>query len=189
MFYEVKLKSFIRVPPSDFDKELDLAVIKQVREHYSGYVSKDFGFVIDVVSLDNVEDGVLIPGDGAVFYKSTFNLLVYLPEVQEVVLGKIKDITDFGAFLSVGPVEGMVHIGQTMNDFVSFSKDKALQGKESKRVLKVGDKCFARVVAVSFKDLSNPKIGLTMRQDGLGKIDWINDDLFKIASSKSPKKK
>jgi DNA-directed RNA polymerase subunit E' len=77
----------------------------------------------------------------------------------------------------------MIHIGQTMNDFVSFSKDKSLQGKESKRSIKVGDKCFARVVAVSFKDITNPKIGLTMRQEGLGKLEWVNEDLVKVAKA------
>ena len=66
-----------------------------------------------------------------------------------------------------------------MNDFVSFSKDKALQGKDTKRVLKVGDKCYGRVVAVSFKDITNPKIGLTMRQPGLGKFEWVSEDLKK----------
>lgn len=183
MFYSVKLKDHIRVPPSEFDQELDLAVIRQIKDKFSGYVSKEFGYVIDVIQLDGVEDGVIIPGDGAAFYRATFELLVYLPELQEVVLGKIKDITDFGAFLSVGPVEGMIHIGQTMNDFVSFSKDKSLQGKETKRSLKVGDRCFARVVAVSFKDITNPKIGLTMRQEGLGKPEWANDDLVKAAKA------
>lgn len=179
MFYSVKLKDHIRVPPNEFDQELDGAVIRQIKEKYSGYVSKEFGYVIDVIGLDGVEDGVIIPGDGAAFYRASFNLLVYLPELQEVMLGKIKDITDFGAFLSVGPVEGMIHIGQTMNDFVSFSKEKSLQGKETKRALKVGDRCYARVVAVSFKDITNPKIGLTMRQEGLGKPEWAVEDLTK----------
>ncbi len=177
MFYAVQVKDYIRVPPAEFSKELDLAVIGQVKERFSGYISKELGYVIDVIKLDIVEDGIIIPGDGAAFYKATFELLVYTPELQEVIPGKIKDITDFGAFLSLGPVEGMVHIGQTMNDFVSFSKEKSLQGKESNRALKVGDKCFGRIVAVSFKDITNPKIGLTMRQPGLGKSEWFEEDL------------
>ena len=60
-----------------------------------------------------------------------------------------------------------------MDDFVSFAKDKTLSGRDSKRSLKVGDTCRARVIAVSFKDVTNPKIGLTMRQPGLGKLEWI----------------
>lgn len=177
MYYKVKVKDHIRVPPSEFDKELDLAVVQQVKEKYSGYISKELGYVIDVIDLIDVDEGVIIPGDGAAYYKASFELLAFVPELQEVVYGKIKDLTDFGAFFTLGPVEGMVHISQTMNDFVSFSKDKALQGKDSGRSLKIDDKCYGRIVAVSFKDLSNPKIGMTMRQDGLGKVDWIPQDL------------
>ena len=99
--------------------------------------------------------------------------------MQEVVLGKIKDIADFGAFISIGPIEGMVHVSQTMDDFVSFAKDKTLAGKDTKRVVKVGDKCKARIIALSYKDVTNPKLGLTMRQPGLGRFDWIEEDLGK----------
>ena len=60
-----------------------------------------------------------------------------------------------------------------MDDFVSFGKDKVLLGKETNRNLKVGDVCKARLIAISYKDVSNPKIGLTMRQQGLGKQEWL----------------
>ena len=73
----------------------------------------------------------------------------------------------------------MIHVSQTMDDFVSFSKDKVLSGKESKKTLKIGDKCRARIIAVSFKDINNPKLGLTMRQPFLGRLDWIGDDANK----------
>jgi DNA-directed RNA polymerase subunit E' len=69
----------------------------------------------------------------------------------------------------------MVHISQSMEDFVSFSKEKVLQGKKTGQSLKVGDKCKARIIAVSYKDINNPKIGLTMRQEGLGKLDWLDN--------------
>jgi len=177
MFYAVEIQDYIRVPPSEFSNELDLAVIGQIKLKYSGYISKELGYVIDVISLNTVEEGIVIPGDGAAFYKAKFEVLAYLPELQEVIVGKVKDITDFGAFVTLGPVEGMVHIGQTMNDFVSFSKDKLLSGKETKRTIKVGDKCFSKIVAVSFKDITNPKIGMTMRQPGLGKSEWLDEDL------------
>ena len=110
--------------------------------------------------------------------------------MQEVIPGVIKDIADFGAFMSIGPIEGMIHISQTMNDFVSFTKDKVLQGKETKHTLKVGDKCHARIIAVSYKDVANPKLGLSMRQVGLGKLEWISEDLEKGVKPKKadPKK-
>jgi len=69
----------------------------------------------------------------------------------------------------------MIHISQTMDDYVSFSKSNTLMGKSSKRTLKQGDLCIARIVAISHKG-EDPKIGLTMRQPGLGKIEWVKED-------------
>ncbi len=173
MFYKLELQDHIRVPPDLFDLNVEEAVIKRVKRKYDGFISKDIGIVIDVSSVKDIGEGIIVPGDGASYYDVTFNLLTFKPELQEVVLGKINDIADFGAFINLGPIEGMIHISQTMDDFVSFSKDKVLAGKESKKTLKTGDSCRARIIAVSYKDVTNPKLGLTMRQAGLGRLDWI----------------
>ncbi|MBS3119431.1 DNA-directed RNA polymerase [Candidatus Woesearchaeota archaeon] len=177
MFYKVKVKDHVRVPPNLFGEKLPDAVLKMIKKHYNGYISQELGIVIDVAKVDEIKEGVIIPGDGAAFYESVFELLTFKPEMQEVISGTIKDIADFGAFINIGPIDGMIHISQTMDDFVSFSKDKALLGKESRHTLKVGDKVNARIIAVSFKDPTNPKIGMTMRQQGLGKPEWsIEED-------------
>ena len=176
MFYKVKVKDFIRIPPESFEFELDDAMIKEIKKKYDGHISKEVGTVIDVSGLDSIKDGVIIPGDGATFYETEFSLLSFMPEMHEVIPGTIKDIADFGAFFNMGPAEGMIHISQTMNDFVSFNKEKTLAGKDTKRVLKVGDKARAKIISVSYKDVSNPKIGLTMRQEGLGKDEWVAED-------------
>lgn len=179
MFYKVKVKDYIRVPPAMFKDDLNQSIVSEVKRKYSGFISKELSMVIDVINVEEVQDGIIIPGDGAPYFETTFNLLTFEPELQEVVHGKIKDIADFGAFISIGPLEGMIHISQTMNDFVSFAKDKSLQGRDTKRSLKVGDNCVARVIAVSYKDIANPKIGLSMRQPGLGREDWLEEDLKK----------
>ena len=183
MFYKVELKDHIRVPPNLFDLPLEEAAIKRIKTKYSGFISKDLGIIIDVSGVKEIGEGVIIPGDGASYYDILFELLTFKPEMQEIMLGKIKDIAEFGAFINIGPIDGMIHISQTMDDFVSFSKDKTLAGKDTKRILKIGDLCKARIIAVSFKDILNPKIGLTMRQQGLGRLDWIKEEL----EEKAPK--
>ncbi|MBI2549061.1 DNA-directed RNA polymerase [Candidatus Woesearchaeota archaeon] len=177
MFYKIEVKDHIRVPPRLFGLVVSEAVTTQIKVKYEGYVSKDLGIVIDVCAIKEIKEGIIIPGDGASYYETTFELLAYKPEIQEVVLGRIKDIVDFGAFIQIGPMEGMIHISQTMDDFVSFSKDKVLLGKDSKRSLKPNDLCRARIIAISYKDITNLKLGLTMRQPGLGKLDWTKEDL------------
>lgn len=184
MFYKLELRDHIRVPPNLFNLPLEEAVIKRIKTKYNGFISKDLGIVIDISGIKGIGEGVIIPGDGASYYDVTFELLSFKPEMQEIVLGKIKDIAEFGAFINIGPIDGMIHISQTMDDFVSFSKDKTLTGKETKRILKVNDLTRARIIAVSFKDTLNPKLGLTMRQQGLGKLEWLKEE----SEEKAPKK-
>ena len=139
MFYEVELKSHIRVPPTSFSMDVEEAVMQQLNEEFNDYISKDFGIVIAVSEIVNIGEGIIIPGDGAAYYDTKFKVLVFKPELQEIMLGNISEITDFGAFINIGPIDGMIHISQTMDDFVSFSKSNVLTGKESKRSLKTND--------------------------------------------------
>ena len=171
----------MRVEPKHFGLPTHEAIERQLNESYVDSVGKELGFVISVVSVDDVDDGVLIPGDGAAYYKSIFKLVVWKPELHELVYGTITEITNFGAFIQIGPAQGMIHVSQTMDDYVTLNKTGTLSGKSSKRSLAKGDDCIARIVAISFKG-DSPKIGLTMRQPGLGKIEWLAEDKKKKES-------
>jgi len=175
MFYIVEVEDYVRVEPKLFGLKTSDAVAKQLQEIYTVYHDKEIGEVIGIISVLEVGDGIIIPGDGAAYYNSRFKLLVWKPENQELVFGIIDEITDFGAFINLGVMKGMIHISQTMDDYVSFSTTGTLLGKDSKRILKKRDVCLARIVALSYKG-DNPKIGLTMRQPGLGKIEWIEEE-------------
>ena len=188
MFYKLEIKNHIRVPPDLFNLPKEEAIIKCVKRDYEGLITEELGVVVDVDEIKQIGEGIIIPGDGASYYDAVFSLITFRPELQEVVLGKIREIADFGVFMSIGPIEGMVHVSQTMNDFVSFSKDKVLSGKDSKQTLKIGDKCRARIIAISYKDPLNPKIGLTMRQEKLGRTDLVEEEPKKPAAKKEVKK-
>ena len=165
----------VRVDPNKFGMPTDEAVRAQLEESYSGFQDKDIGTVVAVLEVTDVREGVIIPGDGAAYYESTFKLIVFKPELQELVYGTIEEITNFGAFIDLGVIRGMIHISQTMDDFVSFSDTGILTGKDGKKTLVKGDKCVARIVAISYKG-EEPKLGLTMRQPGLGKLEWVKAD-------------
>ncbi len=180
MFYLLEVEDYVRVEPELFGLETKEAVTKQLEKTYSNYIDKEIGAVIAVLDVYEIGEGIIIPGDGAVYYKSNFRVVAFKPELQELVFGEVTEITNFGALMDLGVMQGMLHISQTMDDFVNFSKTNTLIGKNSKRSLKKGDLCLARIVALSYKT-SEPKIGLTMRQPGLGKLEWIQDDKRKAA--------
>jgi len=175
MFYIVEIEDYVRVDPRLFGLPTSESVSKQLEETYESYYEKEIGRVVSIIEILDVGKGVIIPGDGAAYYKCTFKVLAWKPELQECVYGEVAEITNFGAFINLGVIRGMIHISQTMDDYVSFSDAGSLSGKSSGRILKAGDICVARVVAISHKG-DEPKIGLTMRQPGLGKLEWIKED-------------
>ncbi len=189
MFYEIEVRSHVRVPPGAFAEDTKKAIMQRLNEQFANFVSKYLGLVMGITEIIKIGDGIIIPGDGAAYYDTLYKILTFKPELQEVILGPITEIADFGAFINLGPTDGMIHISQTMDDFVNFSKAGVLTGKETKRVLKAGDKCRARIVAISYKDMQNPKIGLTMRQAWLGNILWIEEELKKQNKEIEEKKK
>ena len=178
MFYLTEVEDHIRVDPKLFGLPTSEAIEQQLEETYANYYNRELGRVVAVVEILNIGEGVIISGDGAAYYKSKFRLIVWKPELQELIYGKVEEITTFGAFMNMGAMKGMIHISQTMDDYVSFSDTGTLAGKSSTRTLKAGDLCVARVVAISHKG-DEPKIGLTMRQPGLGKIEWLKEDKIK----------
>lgn len=186
MFYIVEIEDYVRVEPKLLSLPTKEAVQNQLRETYAEYHDKEIGEVFGVLEVNEVGEGIIIPGDGAAYYNSSFKLLVWKPELQELVHGTIAEITTFGAFINLGVMQGMIHISQAMDDYVSFSKANSLTGKANKRTLKKKDDCLARVVAISYK-ADEPKLGLTMRQPGLGKLEWIKQDKqkAKLAAKKS----
>ena len=185
MFYLTEVEDYVRVEPKLFGLPTAEAVFKQLIQTYNEYYDKEVGRVVSVINVTKVGDGVIIPGDGAAYYESRFKLLAWKPELHELVYGIVDEITNFGAFMNLGSVKGLIHIGQTMDDYVSLSKTNTLTGKKSKRSLKKGDMCIARIVAISHKG-GELKVGLTMRQPGLGKIEWIKEDA--IIKNKEDKK-
>jgi len=174
MYSQLKIKSRIRVPPALFGSDIKVAVEESVKKDFEGVLDQAHGLFLGLINVDNIGDGVIIPGDGAVYYDTVFDIISYNPIVQELVEGTITEVAEFGAFAKVGPIEGLIHKSQVMDDFISYSNTGTLSGKETNRVLKVGDKIIARVIAANLKNLQTAKVGLTMRQEGLGASTWLD---------------
>jgi DNA-directed RNA polymerase subunit E' len=96
--------------------------------------------------------------------------------MQEIVEGEVVEIVKFGAFIGIGPFDGLLHVSQITNEYISYDEKNArLASKESNKSLGEGDRVRARIIAISLneKEPRESKIGLTMRQTGLGKIEWL----------------
>ena len=99
-------------------------------------------------------------------------------------------VGDFGAFVRLGPIDALLHVSQLMDDFISYDeKHGMLSGRETSRRLTSGDKIRVRITAVSLgKTGSSGKIGVTARQSGLGKMDWIEKEFQEVKKDATIKK-
>lgn len=181
MFRLLTIEDVVRIPPNRLADPINEVALEQIRMKYENVVNERLGYVILVtdVSIDPV--GKILPGDGSTYHKATFKLLTFYPKLQEVIEGEVIEVTDFGAFVRIGPEDALLHVSQIMDDFISFDeKHGELMGKETHRKLVKGDLVRVRIIAVSFpRGGSGGKIGVTMRQPFLGKLEWIEEDVKK----------
>ena len=183
MYKIVTIRDIVRIPPNLFSKSLEKSILGALKEQYEGKLDKDLGVVIAVLNPRDIGDGKIIPGDGAAYREAVFDVLVFKPELHEMVKGKVADITEFGAFIRFGPIDGLVHVSQVTDDFMGYNEKTAtLAGKDSKKVLQKNDIVNARIIAISLKSsVTDSKINLTMRQPGLGKEAWYKGVKAKAA--------
>ena len=182
MYKIVELSDTVRIPPEFIGQDLGKVMDKLVQQSFEGRLSKQHGMTVLTMDVQPLGEGTVIHGDGAIFQRVKFKALTFKPEIQELVNGIICEVVEFGAFAHIGPLDALVHMSQVMNDFVSADVgNERLTGKESGRALGIGDGVRARIVTASLNELSprESKIGLTMRQPALGKIEWIDEDRLK----------
>lgn len=190
MYYVLSCKDRVRLPAQYFSMKLDDALVQILREKYERRVDKDAGVTLAVWNAKAEGDGVVIPGDNAAYYDVGFDVLAYQPQVNEVIESSVSELVEFGIFTSMGPLEGLVHLSQMANDFLTYNKKiMAFTGRESKKSIRKGDHIFAKISTVSMKgSIPETKIGLTMRPSGLGKEEWITDSPAAEEGEKKPKK-
>ncbi|MDD3985141.1 MAG: DNA-directed RNA polymerase [Methanobacterium sp.] len=188
MYLVSKIEDTVRIPPNKFSDPLENVAIEILNESYVGKIDKKLGLMVTVKEIEEIGTGKVIMGDGAAYHDVLFTALFFKPELHEIVEGEVIEITEFGAFIRIGPMDGLVHVSQVTDDYINYEgKRGTLIGKESKKSLEEGNKVRARIVALSLKGKSSKetKIGLTMRQPGLGRFEWIDEEKNK----KKPGKK
>lgn len=178
MYKKMRLKDTVRIAPELLGQPLEEAVKLGLREKLEGLVDKKIGAIVAVIDVIEVGEGHILAGDGGVYYDVVFDTLTFMPEMQEIIEGSIVEVVEFGAFVGIGPLDGLVHVSQLTDEFVSYDeKNSRLISRESGRAITVGDRVRARIVAVSLNEREprDNKIGLTMRQHALGKLEWLEE--------------
>lgn len=184
MFIEISDEYVARIPPEKLSSDYQISVMEVTRNSLEGrliditerekVVSKCY--VISVTEVEAVGSGTIVHGDGAVYQSVKYKALAFEPLMQEILEGVVISVQKFGAFVRIGPFDGLLHISQIMDDRIDVDLgSQRFIGKDTKKDLKVGDKVRVKIVAMNLSSASidDSKIGLTMKQMGLGKLEWL----------------
>jgi len=182
------IRDVFKLPPERFGDDLETAATEILQSRYEGNIDKDMGLLLAVFNVRDIGDGIILPEDPATRHDVRFDILTYVPEVGEVTIGEVSELVEFGAFVRIGPIDGLVHVSQIIGDYISYDKKSgAFVSKKSGKSLKKGDVVYAKISTVSMKrSIRDSKIALTMKPSGLGKEEWIAAEAKK---SREPRQK
>lgn len=177
----------VRIPPSKLTNSLKLTAIGILKEKYESMVNAELGYVILIIDAEANSTGKVIAGDGATYHKVNFTALTFYPKLHEVVEGEVVEITDFGAFVRIGPTDALLHLSQITDDYLkSDVKQGIILSNQSEKTLRIGSRIRARITAISLgKSTSMGKIGITCRQPFLGALDWIEREIKRAQETRT----
>ena len=178
MYLIEKRVDTVRIPPDRLAEDYEKVCKEIAQETFEGTMHGNI-MVVLVRDINLVGEGRMVYGDGAVYQQVEYESLSFEVRDKEVINGFVCEIVKFGAFIRFGPLDGLVHISQIASDHIDVDlANQRLIAAESKRFLKLEDEVRARIVSVAINDRSprESKIGLTMKQPGLGKLEWLEED-------------
>ncbi len=179
MYKRVTLIDTVEVPPEKLGNVTSELVKKLLQEKLEGRMDEEVGSVVSVIDIHDIGEGAVLPNRPGVYYEAEFDAITFDPVMQEVVDGTVVEVVEFGAFVGIGPIDGLLHVSQISDEYLSFDgENQQLVSRESNRTLGVDDAVRTRIVTKSV-DERNPresKIGLTAKQPGLGKYGWLREE-------------
>jgi DNA-directed RNA polymerase subunit E' len=178
MYKRVRLIDTVEVPPERLGDVTHELVKELLQDKLEGRMDEKVGSVVSVIDVHDIGEGAVLPNRPGVYYEAEFDAITFDPQMQEVVDGTVVEVVDFGAFVGIGPIDGLLHVSQISDEYLSYDSENAqLSSRETNKILAQEDAVRSRIVTKSI-DERNPresKIGLTAKQPGLGKHGWLRE--------------
>lgn len=121
---------------------------------------------LKVIELDREQNRVILSHSAVVEDENDARKAALLQELEadQVLDGTVQRLTDFGAFVDIGGVDGLVHISQLAHEHVDKASD----------VVEEGQKIQVRVLSV---DRDNERISLSLKDTLPGPWDQVGDKI------------
>ena len=108
----------IRIP-AEYIREgqsLSQHVDRLAHQAFEGKFDDDDNFVVVTYDHKMIDRGRIIHGDGAIYQNVRFKAVLFNLDTNEIVDGAVSEILEFGAFVQMGPLEGLLHKSQILEE-------------------------------------------------------------------------
>ena len=137
-----------------------------VSDHYVDNLAQFKGqtLAFEIVEIEPSENRLILSRKNLVAAEKAAKRAAVFEAIKEgsVVTGKVARLTNFGAFIDLGGVDGLVHISQISHEHVAKASDK----------LKVGEEVQAKVISV---DPESGRVSLSIKDTLAGPWDNIEE--------------
>ena len=133
------LEAFLHVSEISWDKNV---------KHPKDYIEINDKIDVEIIEIDKVQRRLRV--SRKTLLPKPIDQFASANRVNDVIKGKVSSITDFGAFVKIGAVEGLLH-----NQEISWNKSET-----AKNVLKKGDEVEVKIIKI---DRANGKVSLSKK--------------------------
>lgn len=102
MFALTRISDLLRITPDAFDLPTEQSLRNAVHHKYANHVIPGVGLCVCLYDILEADDGLIKPGDGSVFVKTQFRMVVFKPFVGEVLIGWISQNLSEGIKVKLG---------------------------------------------------------------------------------------
>ncbi|OUV37860.1 MAG: DNA-directed RNA polymerase [Euryarchaeota archaeon TMED103] len=181
MYSIVEREDTIRIPAEYIREGQSLVdhIDSLANDAFEGRFDVDENYTVLTFDHKPVGRGKIIHGDGAIYQAVSFKALLFNMENNEVVDGYVSDVSEYGAFVRIGPVEALLHKSQILDEPIQVNMGiRRIEGAQSGKHIEEGSHVRSRVVskAINQNDPRASKIGLNCKMDGLGAAGWITEN-------------
>ncbi|CAN7976696.1 unnamed protein product, partial [Ixodes persulcatus] len=101
---QISLDHEILLHPRYFGPQLEETVKQKLYAEVEGTCTGKYGFVVAVMTIDNIGAGLIQPGRGFVVYPVRYTAIVFRPFKGEVLDAVVTQVNKVGLFTEIGPL-------------------------------------------------------------------------------------
>lgn len=197
MFVLSKFKDIVRVPAHHLGTPIEDVLAEELNKRFANKVVLDVGLVICLYDILDLGESYIYCGDGAIHTRCSYRMIVFRPQIGEILEGSLRSSSKEGLIISLGFFDSIVIPPQQLNEPCNFNEvDQTWtwnfedDGQTHVLRLEIGEQVRFRVHSEQFVDVSphGPQMSLSKNEpdkkdfpytivgsiceSGLGLVKW-----------------